>query len=129
MARPSEERVKIFELAQLNVFTPDVKKGGAGHWRFIAMGWQAMGLGGMECVGSTWTRTATWSGIVGIGGFDPSAANRGAYAGLVHGIASRPKPKPKAPPTPGLPSPRPWGQTPPAPIGKARYAECVLVLI
>ena len=35
-----------------------------------------------------------------IEGFDPSAANRGAYAGLVHGIASHPKPKPKVPATP-----------------------------
>ena len=51
---PSEKGVKMFELAQLNVFTPDVKKGG-GHWRFIAHCWQAMGLGGMECVGRTWT--------------------------------------------------------------------------
>ena len=28
---PSEKGVKMFELAQLNVFTPDVKKGGASH--------------------------------------------------------------------------------------------------
>ena len=30
---------------------------------------------------------------MGVGGFDPSAANREAYAGLVHGVASRPKNK------------------------------------
>ena len=78
---PSENGVKKFELAQLNVFIPDVKGGGgASHWRFIAMCWQAMELGGMECVGRTWTWTPTWSEIMGIGRFDPSAANRGAYA-------------------------------------------------
>ena len=96
----------------------------------------------MECVGGTRTWTPPWSEIMGIGGFDPSAPNRGAYAGLLHGITSRPKPKLKAPttpatedprihipPTPGMPSPRPWGQPPPASIGKARYAKCVLALI
>ena len=47
---------------------------------------------------------------MGIGGFDPSAANRGAYAGLVHGIASRPKSKPRTPAAPatgGPPQPHP----------------------
>ena len=29
------------------------------------------------------------------GGLTPEASNRGAYAGVVHGIASRPKSKPK----------------------------------
>ena len=39
----------MFELAQINVFTPD--KGGAGHWRFIAHCWQAMGLGVWSVLG------------------------------------------------------------------------------
>ena len=96
----------MFELAQLNLFTHDVKKGGAGPWRFIAMCWQAMELGGMECVGRTWTWTPTWSEIMGIGGFDLSATSEGAYAGLVHGIACRPKSKPKAFATPAAASPQ-----------------------
>ena len=66
-----------------------------------------------------------WSALMDFGGFNPEAANRGAYAGVVHGIASRPKTKPKpaatpagaprsrTPPTPGTPSPRPWGPSPP----------------
>ena len=37
---------------------------------------------------------------MGIGGIDPSAATRGAYARLVHSIASRPESKAKAPTTP-----------------------------
>ena len=101
----SEKGVKMFELAQLNVFTHDVKKGGWGPWRFIAHHWPTIGLRGMECVGRTWMWTMTWSEILGIWGLDPSAANRGAYAGLVHGIASRPKPKPKAPTTPATGGP------------------------
>ena len=36
----------------------------------------------------------TWSEVLGVGGFDPGAASRGAYRGLVHGIASHPKPPP-----------------------------------
>ena len=107
-APPSERRVKMFDLAQINVCTPEVRKGGASHWRCIAMCWQAMGLGGMECVGRTWTWTATWSAIMRIRGCDPLASNRGAYAGLVCGIASCPQPKPMVPATPatgGLPQP------------------------
>ena len=74
------------------------------------MCWQAVGLWSMECVGRTWTWTPTSSEIMGIRGFNPSAANRRAHAGLVHGIASRPKPKPKASTTPatgGPPQPHP----------------------
>ena len=100
----------MFELAQFNVFTPDIKKAGAGHFRFVCMCWQAMGLGGIQSVGRTWECPPTWSEITRVGGFDPSAANRGAYAGLVHGIASRPKPKPKTPAAPaarGPPRPHP----------------------
>ena len=45
-----------------------------------------------------------------MGGLHPAAANRGAYAGLVHGIDSRPKSKPKPAATPatgGPPQPHP----------------------
>ena len=45
----------------------------------------------------------TWLEIMRVGGFDPSAANWGAYAGLVHGIASRPKPKRPSKPAAGGP--------------------------
>ena len=43
------------------------------------------------------------------GGFNPEAANRGMYAGVVHGIATRPQPKPKpaAAPAGGPPQPHP----------------------
>ena len=97
-------------MAPRNIFTRDFMKRAAGHWRFIPHFCQAMGLGGMECVGRTWTWTPTWSEIMEIEGFDPSAANRGAYAKLVHSIASRPKPNPNAPTTPatgGRPQPHP----------------------
>ena len=59
----------------------------------------------MECVGRTWEWSPAWSEIMGIGGFDPLAANRGAYAGLVHGIASHPKSKPKTPAAPATGGP------------------------
>ena len=49
----------------------------------------------------------TWSAALDFGGFNPGAANRGAYAGLVHGIASRPKSKPKPAATPAGPPPQP----------------------
>ena len=100
----------MFELAQFNVFTPNVRKGGDWQWRLIAMCWQAMGLGGMESFGRTWEWSPAWLEIMGIGGFDLSAANRGAYAGLVHNIASRPKSKSRtrtAPPVGGPPQPHP----------------------
>ena len=74
------------------------------------MCWQAMGLGGLECVWKAWEWSPTWPEIMGIGGFDPSRDNRGAYAGWVHGIASRPQSKPKTPAacvTGGPPQPHP----------------------
>ena len=64
----------------------------------------------MQVAGRTWECSPTWSDIMGVGGFDPSAANKGAYASLVHGTASRPKPKPKTPSNPeagGSPQPHP----------------------
>ena len=101
-APPLEMGVKMYELAELNLFTPERKRGG-GHWRFIANCWQGLGLGGMEYGASTWTWTPILSALMDMGGFDPEAANRGAYAGLVHGIASRLKstPKPAATPAAG----------------------------
>ena len=56
-----------------------------------------------------WTCTQTWSARMHMGGFNPEAANRGAYAGLVDGIASRPnsKPKPGATPVGGPLQPHP----------------------
>ena len=53
--------------------------------------------------------TPTWSAPLDFGGFSPEAANQGVYAGLVHGIATRPKlkPKPAAAPGGGPPQPHP----------------------
>ena len=80
-------------------------------------------------------------GADGLRGFNPEVAKRGVYAGVVHGIASRPKTKPKpaatptrgprgrTPPSPGTPSPRPWGPSPPTWTAKAWYLDCVLALI
>ena len=106
-------RGKMFELVQTNLFTPERKKGG-GHP--LAIGRQLLvgaGLGGMKYVGKAWTSTPTWSALMNMGGFNAEAAKRGAYAGLVHDIASRPKSKPKptaspagAPPQPHPPNPR-----------------------
>ena len=90
----------MFELAQTNLLTPDRKKRGANHRQFVANCWQGLGLGGIEYAGKAWTWTPTWSALMDIGGFNPEAANRGAYAGVVHGIASRPKSKPKPSATP-----------------------------
>ena len=42
----SDKGLKMFEMAQFNVFTPDVKKGAARHLRFLCHCWEAMGLGG-----------------------------------------------------------------------------------
>ena len=92
---------------------PRGKKGGATHWRFVANCWQGLGLGGMEYAARAWNRTPTWSALMDMGGFNPEAANRGVYAGLVHGIASRPKSKPKPAATPATTGPR--SRTPQSP--------------
>ena len=133
---PSAKEVKMFQLAQFNVF---INSGGAGHLRFIPMCWQAMGLGGMVCIGRTRDWSPTWSEIIGVLAFHRSATNWGACAGWVHGIAFRRKSKPKTPQpgvprrrtlsTPTTPSPRPWGQSPRPSTWKSRYAKSLLPLI
>ena len=42
---PSDKGVKMFEMAQLNVFSPGVNKGGVGHCWFLCHSWEATGLG------------------------------------------------------------------------------------
>ena len=97
---PPEMGVKMFELAQTNLFTAERKKGGATHWPFVANCWQGLGLGGIEYAGKALTWTRTRSVLMDFGGFNPEAANQGAHAWVVHGIASRPKSKPKPAATP-----------------------------
>ena len=66
-------------------------------------------MGGVEWVEKAWVWTPTWSALLDFGGFNPEAAHRGVYAGVVHGIASRPKSKstPAAAPAGGCPQPHP----------------------
>ena len=98
-------------------------------------------MGGVEYAGKAGVWTPTWSALLDLRGFNPEAANRGAYAGVVHGIASRPKSKPKPAATPAWcapqphpPNPRdalrqgPKGHPPPPWTAKARYVDCVLAL-
>ena len=77
--------------------------GGAGRFRFLCHSWEAMGLGVMQVARRTWEWSPTWSEIIGVGGLDPLAATRGAYAGLVHGIVSHPKLKTSIKPATGVP--------------------------
>ena len=51
------------------------------------------GAGGTEVARKTWLWSPTWSEVMGVGGIDTAAANRRAYAGVLQGIASSPKPK------------------------------------
>ena len=141
VALPPEMGVKMFQLAQTNILTLERKKGGTTHRRFVVNCWQGLGFGGIEYAGKAYTRTLTCSALMDFGGFNPEAGNRGAYAGVVHGIASRPKSKPKpaatparGPPQPHPPNPRDafakaLGPSPPPWTAKARYVDCVLALI
>ena len=133
---PHEMGVKMFELAQTNILSPERKKGGATNRRFVANCWKGLGLGGglsMPGRSGPGRRPGCADGLRG--------SNRGSYARVVHGIASRPKSKPKpaatplggprsrTPPTHGTPSPRPWGPSSPPRTAKAGYVDCVLAFI
>ena len=135
---PPEKGVKMFELAQLKL----KKGGGAATGDSSPCASTRWDWGGLEFAGRTRTWTPPWWALMEMGGFDPAAANRGAYAGLVHGIASRPKSKPKPaanPATGGPPQPHPpnpWDASakalrpsPPPWAGKAQCVDCVLALI
>ena len=116
---PPEMGSKMFELAQTNIFIPGRKKGLGTHWRFVTNCWQGLGLGGIEYAGKAWTSTPTWLGLSDFGSFNPEAAKRGAYAGVVHGIACRPKSKPKPAATPVGGPPQPHPPNPRDPFAKA----------
>ena len=99
----------MFELAQLNVFTPDAKKGGGGSHVMASDGTG----GGMEYVGRTCTWTPTWSEIMEIGGFDPSAATGGRMLNWCTSSPPAPSPSPRFPQSPQPRDPR--GRIPPTP--------------
>ena len=96
-------------MAQINIFTPERKKGGPPTGDSSPTAGRGWAWGGVEWVGKAWVWTPTWSALLDFGGFNSEAANRGVYAGVVHGIATRPKPKPKpaAAPAGGPPQPHP----------------------
>ena len=120
-APPPPKWVKMFELSQTNIFTPEQKKGGGIHWQFVAHCWQGLGLGGggVDCVGKAWVWTPTSSALLDFRGFNSEAANRGVYAGLLHGIASRLKSKPKPAATPAGAPPQPHPPNPADAFAKA----------
>ena len=101
---------------------PRGKSGGATTGDSSPTAGRGWALGGMEYAARAWTWTPTWSALMDMGDFNPEAANRGAYAGLVHGIASRPKSKPKPAATPATgghlqPHPQPPGRLRQGPRG------------
>ena len=72
--------MKIFEMPYFKVFIPNVKRGGGGgaqQFRFLGSCWQAMGLGRVEVSERAWEGSPVWSGVMVVGGFDSSVANRG----------------------------------------------------
>ena len=74
---PPEKGVKMFELAQFKLFTPEKKKGGGTHRRFIGNCWQAWGLGGIEFAGRTWNWKPNLVGVDGHGGVRPGGGQPG----------------------------------------------------
>ena len=75
---PPERGVKMFQLAQINLFTPERKKEGGTHWQLAANCLQGLGLGGMDHAGQAWTWTPTSSALMDMGTFNPEAMKRGA---------------------------------------------------
>ena len=61
----------MYVLVQYNVLTPEVKKAGAPHLRFLCHSWGMLGFGGMQAEGRTLAWVPTWSELLGVGGFDP----------------------------------------------------------
>ena len=81
MGRPSGAAVKTFELAQFNVFTPRLRRLVPTTNASFAPVWG-------HCAWRGWRLRLQ---VMRVGRFDQTAANRGAYGGLIRGTASRPK--------------------------------------
>ena len=90
----------MFELAQFNVSTQG--RGIGGSSPCVGRRWE---WGVRSVVGGRGSGPRRGRRSWGLGVFDPSAANRGAYAGLEHGITSRPKSKPNNPAAPATGGP------------------------
>ena len=113
---PPQRGVKMFELPQTNIFTPERKKGGGGtHWRFVAHSWQGLGLGGVEWVGKAWVWTPTWLALLDFGGFNPEA-----HRGLCRGGARHRHPAQAQAQARRSPRWRPPAAAPPQPRGRLR---------
>ena len=138
---PPERGVKMFELAQTNIFTPERKKGGpptgdssptAGRgWAWGGLsGWGRHGSGrrpGRRCwpSGVSTPRRRT-------GGCMPGWCTASQPGPSLSPSPPQPPlgaPRSRTPPAPRTPSPRHWGPSPPPWTAKARYVDCVLALI
>ena len=138
VAPHSDKEVKMFEMAQLNVFNRVIKKGGVQHFRCLCSCWQAMGLRGVHTAQRRWERRGRRSwGLADSTRWRPTRGRMLDWC-----TASPPAPNPRllatpqpvaprirTPATPGTPSPSPQGQSAPRSRRAASYAVCVLVLI
>ena len=106
---PPERGVKSLSWHKPTSSPPSGKRGGATTGDSSPTAGRGWAGGGLSGLGKAWVWTPTWSALLDFGGFSPEAANRGVYAGVVHGITTRPKPKPKpaAAPVGGPPQPHP----------------------
>ena len=140
---PLEKGVKMFELAQLNLLSPEKKKAGGGqplaNHRHVLVG---AGTRADGVCGEDLDLDADLVSADGGGGGSPRRRPTGVRmpdwcTASPAGPSPSPSPQPpqlgvprsRNPPTPGTPSPRPWGPSPPSWTGTARYVDCVLALI
>ena len=134
----------MFDLAQINVFTREVRKGGGGgeplavHRPLMA----GAGTWGGGVCGEDLDLDAAWSAIMEMGGSTRHRPTGGCMPDWCAASPPAPSPSPwspqppqlgdprsRTPPTPGTPLPRPRGPSPPPLTGKARNVDCVLALI
>ena len=104
---PLEMRVKMFELVQTNIFTPQRKRGGGTHWRFIAHDGRGWAWGGLIGWGRPGSRRRPGRRCWTSGGSTPRRRTGGRMPGWCTASHSGLSPSPSPPQTPPPPATAP----------------------
>ena len=111
---PPKMGVKMFELAQTNIFTPERKRGGPPTGNSLPAACRGWAWGGVEYAGKAWTWTPTWSALMDFKEFQPRGGEPGGVCrgGARHRLPAQVQAQARRNPRWGPPAATPLRQGP-----------------